>query len=55
MDRFWSLWARAFGNEVSEDKKEADLIAIFRTLWVFFQVLQVVTCFCIIANMIRHW
>lgn len=49
---WWRLWAKTLGNKISEDKKEADVAAIFRTLWV---VLQVVTCCCIIANMIRHW
>lgn len=50
--RLWKLWARTIGDKISENDREADLAAIYRTFW---HLLHIVTCFFIIANCIRHW
>lgn len=47
MRRVWRLWAKALGEKASADNKEADKVAIIRTLFV---VLTLVTELHIIAN-----
>jgi len=57
------VWARATGHlmgATDEDKpdvpiltiKEARLALFLKTSWV---IIHVITCFFIIANVIRHW
>ena len=49
--KIWTLWAKALGEMVGEDK-EADRVAIIRTLIV----LQAVICYGLIVwNIIRNW
>jgi hypothetical protein len=48
----WKLWAKALGEKASNDDKEADRIAILRTLIV---MVYVITNFFIVAGVIRHW
>ena len=48
----WRLWAKALGEKASEDDKEADRVAIVRTLIV---LCYVITNFFIVAGVIRHW
>jgi hypothetical protein len=48
----WKLWAKALGEKASNDKKEADTIAIIRTIIVASYIIT--NCF-IIAGVIRHW
>ena len=48
----WRMWAKALGEKAGKDDKEADKIAIIRTLIVFFYIL---TNMFIIAGVIRHW
>ena len=50
--KFWRLWAKALGEKASADDKEADKVAIIRTLVVLFYLL---TNSFIIAGIIRHW
>ncbi len=50
--KLWRIWAKALGDKSGKDDKEADFIAIIRTL-IFIQ-LVVTNCF-IIAGNIRHW
>lgn len=50
--KFWRLWAKALGEKASPDDKEADRVAIIRTLIVLFYIL---TNSFIIAGIIRHW
>ena len=60
---FSKIWARALGHYMGKTDddmpeipivtlKEARRVLILKTCWVF---LQVITCICIIANVIRHW
>jgi len=57
------IWARALGHYMGKTDddmpeipivtmREAKRVLILKTVWV---ILQVTTCLCIIANVIRHW
>ena len=48
----WRLWAKALGEKVGNNDKEADKIALIRTLII---VSYVVTNLFIVAGVIRHW
>lgn len=48
----WRLWAKALGEKASPDNREADKIAIIRTIIVLVNFL---TCFFIMANVLHHW
>lgn len=50
--RAWRIWAKAMGSKASDDDREADKVAIIRTV---IALINTVTCFFIIANAIRHW
>ena len=60
---FSKIWARAVGHYMGKTDddmpgipivtiKEARRVLILKTFWV---ILQISTCICIIANVIRHW
>jgi hypothetical protein len=60
---FSKIWARAVGHYMGHTDddmpnipivslKQARRVLILKTFWV---ILQVITCLCIIANVIRHW
>ena len=48
----WRLWAKALGEKASRHNKEADRIALIRTL-IFISYLT--TNLFIISGVIRHW
>jgi hypothetical protein len=48
----WRLWAKALGEKASEDDKEADRVAVIRSLIV---LCYIITNMFIIAGVIRHW
>ena len=48
----WRVWAKALGDKSGKSDKEADTVAIIRTI-IFLQ-LVITNCF-IIAGNIRHW
>lgn len=48
----WRLWAKALGEKASDDNAEADYIAIIRTTIV---LVNFITCFFIMANIIHNW
>jgi hypothetical protein len=48
----WRLWAKALGDKYGKDDKEADKIALIRTLIVLCYIL---TNVFIVAGVIRHW
>jgi hypothetical protein len=48
----WRLWAKALGEKASEDDKEADRVAIIRSLIV---LCYIITNMFIVAGVIRHW
>jgi len=50
--RLWRVWSKALGPKEGANKKEADIIALVRTV-VFFSYM--ITNACIILNTWRHW
>ena len=48
----WRLWAKALGEKASSDNREADIIAIIRTVIL---LLYLITNIFIISGVIRHW
>jgi hypothetical protein len=50
--KLWRFWAKALGKKASTDDKEADKIAIIRTIIV---LIYIITNFFIIAGVLRHW
>ena len=48
----WRLWAKALGEKTGKNDKEADTIAIIRTI-IFLTYL--ITNVAIVANAVRHW
>ena len=52
MKKIWRIWAKALGEKTGVTNKEADKIAIIRTIIVLTYIL---TNICIIAGIVRHW
>jgi len=52
MKNLWRLWAKALGQKASDDDKEADLVAIIRTI---IALTYIRTYVVIVAEVIRHW
>jgi hypothetical protein len=52
MKSMWHLWAKALGEKSGKTDKEADAIAIIRTLIV---IAYLITNMVIILGVIRHW
>lgn len=48
----WRLWAKALGEKSGKDDREADHIALVRSLIV---LCYIITNVFIIAGVIRHW
>jgi len=49
---WWRLWAKSLGEKEGADNKEADRVAIIRTIVV---VVNFITCFFIIAGNVHNW
>ena len=49
---YWKLWAKSLGEKASDDPKEADIVALMRTVIV---IVNFGTCFFIISGILRHW
>jgi hypothetical protein len=52
MKKFWRLWANALGEKSGSTDKEADVVALIRTLIV---LCYIITNMFIVAGVIRHW
>tara|TARA_B110000116_G_C16316429_1_gene350387 strand:+ start:178 stop:351 length:174 start_codon:yes stop_codon:yes gene_type:complete len=52
MKNIWRIWAKALGEKAGSNDKEADNIALIRSVILF---INMVTCFFIIANVIFNW
>jgi hypothetical protein len=52
MRKIWNIWAKALGEKSGKTDKEADYIAIIRTVIVSIYIL---TNMVIVAGVIRHW
>jgi hypothetical protein len=48
----WRLWAKALGEKNGKNDREADKIAVIRTLIILCYIL---TNMFIVAGVIRHW
>ena len=48
----WRLWSKALGEKASECDREADKVALIRTIVVG---VNFITCLFIIAGILRHW
>jgi hypothetical protein len=52
MKKLWRIWAKSLGEKSGSNDKEADLIALIRTLIV---VCYIITNLVIVAGVVRHW
>jgi hypothetical protein len=52
LEQMWRLWCKALGEKVGKNNKEADKIALIRT--ILFATYLVTNLF-ICAGVIRHW
>ena len=52
MKKLWRLWALALGEKAGKHEKEADIIALMRTLILFSYM---TTNVFIVSGVIRHW
>ena len=50
--KIWRLWANALGKKAGSSDKEADRVAVVRTVIVLTYIIT--NCF-IVAGVIRHW
>jgi hypothetical protein len=48
----WRLWAKALGEKASTDNREANIVAVIRTLIL---IVYMITNAFIIAGVIRRW
>lgn len=48
----WRIWAKSLGEKAGSNNKEADKIAVIRTIIV---ISYLMTNLFIIAGVIRHW
>jgi hypothetical protein len=48
----WRLWAKALGEKAGKNKKEADVVALIRTVVLFSYM---TTNAFIVAGVVRHW
>jgi hypothetical protein len=51
MDK-WETWAKALGEKAGNNNKDADHVALLRTVIILSYI--VTNCF-IVAGVIRHW
>jgi hypothetical protein len=52
LEQMWRLWCKALGEKVGKNNKEADKVAIIRTiLFATYFITNIFIC----ANAIRHW
>ena len=50
--KFWDYWCKALGEKAVSDDRDADKIAIIRTVIVLSYL---ITNLVIIAGVLRHW
>jgi len=50
--RVWRLWCLAIGEKAGRHNREADAIAVIRTLILLSYIS---TNACIVAGVLRHW
>jgi hypothetical protein len=50
--QLWRLWAKALGEKSGATDREADTVALVRTVII---LIYIITNLFIIAGVIRHW
>ncbi len=48
----WRIWAKSLGEKAGTTDREADRVAMIRTLIV---ACYIITNLCIVAGIVRHW
>lgn len=48
----WRLWAKALGEKQGVSDREADMVAVVRTIIVGVNFM---TCFFIMSNVVHNW
>lgn len=48
----WRLWAKALGEKSGSSEREADIIALIRTVIL---LIYIITNIFIVSGIIRHW
>jgi len=51
-NKYWRLWAKSLGEKVGDTDREADQVAMIRSIVV---LVNFITCFFIIAGVIHQW
>jgi hypothetical protein len=51
LTKLWRLWAKSLGEKVGETDRQADSVAVIRTIW---WLVHMVTCVFIILNAIAN-
>ncbi len=51
-NKYWRLWAKSLGEKVGTTDREADQVAMIRSVVV---LVNFITCFVIIAGNIHQW
>lgn len=52
MRKYWRLWAKSLGEKEGTTDREADMVAIIRSVIV---LVNFITCFFIISGVIHNW
>tara|TARA_B100001964_G_C14143946_1_gene558793 strand:- start:532 stop:693 length:162 start_codon:yes stop_codon:yes gene_type:complete len=52
LKKIWTLWAKSLGDKAGNNNKDANTIAIFRSIIV---LVSFITCCVIVANVIHTW
>lgn len=52
LKKAWRLWAKSLGERASDNNREADVVAIIRTIFAIFNL---GTCCFITANILLGW
>jgi hypothetical protein len=52
LNKIWRIWAKALGEKAGATEREADMVALVRTLIV---LCYIITNMFIVAGVIRHW
>ena len=52
LKKAWRLWAKSLGERASDDNREADIVAVVRTI---FAIINLGTCCLIAVNILLGW
>lgn len=51
-NKYWRLWAKSLGEKTGSSDREADVVALIRTIIVG---INFITCFFIMSGVIHNW